>query len=175
MKRSPMRLHAKPLASRWPSEQALPWLQTLSGHGFSEVMAIALRGLAHRGITLTARRAWLLRSSEPVVRVAALACAAATDDRIKKAVAVDSLASWVSDVPYEKQRLGLMLPGVLRDVGDVGHIAALAAPRKVLIVGGVGGDGKELTLEQLKAAYSPAKAAVIEGKLDATKVIEKLK
>jgi cephalosporin-C deacetylase-like acetyl esterase len=102
-------------------------------------------------------------------------CAAATDDRITKAAAVGSLASWVSDVPYEKQRLGLMLPGVLRDVGDVGHIAALAAPRKVLIVGGVCGDGKELTLEQLRAAYAPAKSALIEEKLDAVKVIEKLK
>jgi dienelactone hydrolase len=102
-------------------------------------------------------------------------CAAATDDRITKCAAIGSLASWVSDVPYEKQRLGLMVPGVLRDVGDVGHIAALAAPRKVLIAGGLGGDGKELTVEQLRSAYSLAKSAMIEGKLDAAKVVEKLK
>ena len=112
-------------------------------------------------------------------------CAAATDKRITKAAAVGTLASYVSDEPYVNQRLGLMAPGILRDVGDVAHIAALAAPRRVVIAGGVSGGGKPLTGEQLREAYRPAarvweltkapKELVIEEKMDAAAVIAALK
>ena len=37
-----------------------------------------------------------------------------------------------------------MAPGIVRDVGDVADLAALIAPRRVVIAGGVGGDGKPL-------------------------------
>jgi len=111
--------------------------------------------------------------------------AAATDPRVTKAAAVGSLASYVSDEPYTSQRLGLMAPGILRDVGDVAHVAALAAPRRVVIAGGVGGNGKPLTGDQLRTAYQPATAAwglleaskelVIDEKADAAAVIAALK
>jgi gluconolactonase len=90
--------------------------------------------------------------------LAALA-AAATDPRITHVAAVGSLASYVTDEPYTNQRLGLMAPGVLRDVGDVGHLAALCAGKRVAIAGGVSAAGKPLTGEQLAAAYAPATAA----------------
>src|SRR6185437_13834965 len=112
-------------------------------------------------------------------------CAAATDKRITKAAAVSTLASFVSDVPYEGQRLGILAPGILRDVGDVAHIAALAAPKRIVIAGGVLGNGKALTAEQRRAAYAPAikaakllsaeKELVIQETVDAAKVIEALK
>ena len=103
-------------------------------------------------------------------------CAAATDKRITKVAAVGTLASFISDVPYEGQRLGILAPGILRDVGDVPHLAALAAPKRVVIAGGVHGNGKPLTGEQLRTAYAPAgKHVVIEEKLDAAKLIEALK
>ena len=86
-------------------------------------------------------------------------CAAATDTRITKVASIGSLASFVTDEPYVGQRLGLMAPGILRDVGDVAHIAALAAPRRVVIAGGVSGGGKALTEIQLREAYKPATAA----------------
>jgi hypothetical protein len=101
--------------------------------------------------------------------------AAATDDRIKKVAAVGSLASWISDVPYEKQRLGTLVPGILRDVGDVPHLAARAAPKKVLIAGGVSGNGKPLTADELKKAYAAASKAMIEEKADPVKVIDLLR
>ncbi|MBX9625413.1 MAG: acetylxylan esterase [Gemmataceae bacterium] len=82
--------------------------------------------------------------------------AAATDKRITKTAAVGALASFVTDEPYKDQRLGVMAPGILRDVGDVAHLAVLAAPRRVVIAGGVGGNGKPLTAEQLREAYQPA-------------------
>ena len=34
--------------------------------------------------------------------------------------------------------MGVMAPGILRDVGDVAHLAALAAPRRVVIAGAGG-------------------------------------
>jgi sugar lactone lactonase YvrE/dienelactone hydrolase/pimeloyl-ACP methyl ester carboxylesterase len=86
-------------------------------------------------------------------------CAAATDPRITKVVAIDSLGSFATAEPYTGQRLGLMAPGILRDVGDVGHIAALSSKQKVIIAGGVSAVGKALTADELAAAYKPASEA----------------
>ena len=102
-------------------------------------------------------------------------CAAATDDRITKAVAVGSLASYVSDEPFVGQRLGVMAPGILRDVGDVAHIAALAGPKRVVIAGGVWPNGKPLTPEQLREAYKPAPGVTILDTTDPAKVVVALK
>lgn len=85
--------------------------------------------------------------------------AAASDERITDVAAVGTLASYVSEVPYEGQRLGTMAPGIVRDVGDIADLAALVAPRHVVIAGGVGGGGTTLTPEELTAAYSRAAAA----------------
>lgn len=71
-------------------------------------------------------------------------CSAALDERITHAVTVNSLASYVTDEPYRNQRLGLMVPGILRDVGDISHFAALIVPRRVTIVGGVTGSGQTI-------------------------------
>lgn len=64
-------------------------------------------------------------------------CAGALDDRITRVAMVNSLASYVTDQPYVGQRLGLMVPAIVRDVGDVAQIAALIAPRSVVVAGGV--------------------------------------
>jgi hypothetical protein len=85
--------------------------------------------------------------------------AAATDIRITKVAAVGTLASFVTDEPYVGQRLGTMAPGILKHVGDVAHLAAMAAPRRVVIAGGVRGNGKPLTADELKTAYAPASKA----------------
>lgn len=82
--------------------------------------------------------------------------AAATDSRITRVAAVGTLASYITDEPYTGQRLGVMAPGIVREVGDVAHLAALAAPRRVVIAGGVGGGGKPLGVDALRAAYRPA-------------------
>ena len=80
-------------------------------------------------------------------------CAAALDERITHAVTVNSLASYVTDEPYRNQRLGLMVPGILREVGDISHIAALIAPRKVTISGGVSGGGKAIHGDDLAKEF----------------------
>jgi hypothetical protein len=85
--------------------------------------------------------------------------AAATDPRVSRVAAIRTLASYVSDVPYQGQRLGVIVPRILLDVGDVPHIAALAAPRPVVIAGGVSGGGQSLDADQLRKAYEPASRA----------------
>ena len=54
-------------------------------------------------------------------------CAGALDKRIAHTVTTGSLASYISDVPYTGQRLGLMAPKVLLEAGDIPHLAALIA------------------------------------------------
>lgn len=80
-------------------------------------------------------------------------CAAALDSRIQQVMTVGSLASYISDAPYENQRLGIMAPNIVRDVGDIQHLAALIAPRKLMIAGGVNGAGQALDEAALKQQY----------------------
>ena len=78
---------------------------------------------------------------------------AAVDRRITRVAVVNSLVSYITDTPYRGQRLGLMAPGILRDVGDLPQIAALIAPRPLTIAGGVTGGGEVLDEAGLKSAY----------------------
>ena len=80
-------------------------------------------------------------------------CAAAVDTRITRVATVNSLSSYISDVPYRGQRFGVLAPGILRDVGDIEHIASLVAPRPLTIAGGVTGSGVALDDAGLTSAY----------------------
>jgi hypothetical protein len=80
----------------------------------------------------------------------------AVDSRVTHVVALDSLASYVTQSPYKNQRLGLMAPGMLREVGDVAHLASLCLPRRVVFAGGVLGDGTKLSAEALWKTFEPA-------------------
>ncbi|TVS09874.1 MAG: acetylxylan esterase [Planctomycetaceae bacterium] len=79
---------------------------------------------------------------------------AALEPRISRVATSDTLASYVTDAPYEGQRLGTIVPGILRDAGDVNHLAALIAPRRLVIGGGVAGDGRPLDVAALDAGYA---------------------
>ena len=85
-------------------------------------------------------------------------CAAALDPRITKLVVVGSLASYVTEVPYEKQRLGILAPGIVREVGDIAQLAALIAPRQVIIAGAVSAAGKPLTHAEAEAQFASTRA-----------------
>jgi pimeloyl-ACP methyl ester carboxylesterase len=81
-------------------------------------------------------------------------CAAATDERITLAAAVDAPISYVTDVAYPPDtRMGLLAPGILR-VGDIPHLAALVAPRRLVIGGGLSAEGRKRTDKQLQDAYA---------------------
>ncbi len=111
-------------------------------------------------------------------------CAAAVDPRLSSVAAVDALASYVSEVPYQGQRLGLMAPGILRAVGDIAQLAALSAPRRAILAGGVWGSGDKLTAAQRQAAFDFAGkiwqrcGAAQELKVldaDASRIVQELK
>ena len=85
--------------------------------------------------------------------------ATALDERISRVATVSSPATFVSDVPYEKMRLGVVLPGILKRVGDVPHLAALTVPRRLVIAGGVSSDGTRLAKTSLSGHYTWTTAA----------------
>jgi len=81
-------------------------------------------------------------------------CSAAVDSRIASVLTSGMLASYVTDEPYQGQRLGVLVPGILRDAGDVAQLAALIAPRRMVIGGGVSGRGTPLDSATLDAAFA---------------------
>lgn len=85
--------------------------------------------------------------------------AGALDSRVTHVATVGGLTSFVSDEPYTEQRLGTIVPGILRDAGDVAQLAALLAPRRLVVAGGVSGGGKAKNLQELKTAYAWTRAA----------------
>lgn len=85
--------------------------------------------------------------------------AAALDSRITRVAVVNSLVSYVSDQPYENQRLGTIVPGILRSVGDIPQLSSLVAPRRLVIAGGVNGAGVTQNAQQISDAYSWTKSA----------------
>lgn len=106
------------------------------------------------------------------------------EDAFKQVALASPLTSYISDAPFQSQRLGTMIPGVLRSCGDVAHLAALLAPRPLFISGGVQGDGKEQDTPQLEEAFAytrkiyairrAAKRLVLSAKLAPAALAEEL-
>ncbi|MCY2967792.1 MAG: hypothetical protein NT069_29875 [Planctomycetota bacterium] len=92
------------------------------------------------------------------------------EQTVARVVTVGSLASFRSETPYLKQWMGLFAPGILRDAGDIPHLAALIAPRKLVIAGGVRGDATPIPVEGLRDAYADTASIYrllgVEGHLD---------
>ena len=84
---------------------------------------------------------------------------AANDIRINQVVTVGGLASYASDVPYENQRLGVIVPGILKHIGDVAHLASLIAPRRLVVAGGVTGGGAKLNEGELEKNFAWTQSA----------------
>jgi hypothetical protein len=80
--------------------------------------------------------------------------AAISEDVTCNLTLVQPLVTYVADAPYERERLGSLIPGILRYVGDIQHLAALLAPRKLLINGGVMAPGKPLDIPQIEEQFS---------------------
>jgi hypothetical protein len=142
----------RPLLGQWVCD-VRRLLDTLDAAGAARPRETALVGIGPGGVVALA--------------------AAATDSRVSRVAAVGSLASYVSDEPYRGQRLGVIIPGVLRDVGDVPHLAALIAPRRVVFAGAVSGGGRRLDAGRLRQAYEPATRAFdLLGSSDAIKILD---
>src|SRR5262249_40736276 len=86
--------------------------------------------------------------------IIALGAAGLFEDRVTSVAAVNSLSSYVTDQAYATGTfMGLLAPGILK-AGDVPHLAALSAPRKLIIAGGVSPQGKKHSEKELKENYA---------------------
>jgi pimeloyl-ACP methyl ester carboxylesterase len=86
--------------------------------------------------------------------VIALCVGGLFDDQLASTVAVDAPATYITEEAYGREtRMGLLAPGILR-VGDIPHLAALTAPRQLIVSGGVTPQGKKLAEKQLLRAFS---------------------
>jgi dienelactone hydrolase len=84
----------------------------------------------------------------------ALCAALLFDDRISAAALLDAPTTYVTEEAYgPRTRMGLLLPGLLR-VGDVAHLAATCAPRRLLVSGGTTPQGAKVKEKELQDAYA---------------------
>ena len=83
--------------------------------------------------------------------------AAIFDRRVARVATVGSLATYVADGRYTAQQLGITPPRILRDVGDIPHLAALVAPRRLIVSGGVTGLGTALDEDTLQSQFASTK------------------
>lgn len=96
----------------------------------------------------------------------AAVAAAAEEERIDGVMVCDSLHSWVSDRPYKNQRLGNIVPGILPAIGNVPALMAMVAPRKLVVVRPVDGQGQRLDAARVAASFQAMRSAWPEsGKL----------
>jgi dienelactone hydrolase len=96
--------------------------------------------------------------------------AAIFEKRIMRVVLVDPLVSFRGDAPVVGQRMGLFVPGLVRNAGDVPHLASLAAPARLMIAGGVDGAGTAVGREGLGKLFAFTRGVYrmleIDGHLD---------
>ena len=84
----------------------------------------------------------------------ALCAAAAADERIIGVAAVDAPATLVTEEPYGAgMRMALMAPRLFT-VGDAPQLAALAAPRRLIVAGGVTPQDRKLGGKEIEQAYA---------------------
>jgi len=95
--------------------------------------------------TLPVETVIVANGSSGVIAIAA----AALDHRLVEVTTINGLASYLSDSPYRNQRLGILVPGMLRDIGDIDHISALIAPRLLTVRGAVDGAGETLQADEI--------------------------
>jgi dienelactone hydrolase len=86
--------------------------------------------------------------------VVALCAAGLLEDRLAAAVVLGAPVTYVTDAAYgPKMRMGLLAPGIL-SVGDIPHLAALIAPRRLVIGDGFSPQDRNLKLTAIQEAYA---------------------
>jgi dienelactone hydrolase len=85
--------------------------------------------------------------------------AAALEPRVAGVACSDCLVSFVSPgvKPWSGVPMGLLAPNIL-DVGDIGHLAALVAPRPLVIASGVDPEGGRVGQDRLFDAFGFTRA-----------------
>jgi dienelactone hydrolase len=82
--------------------------------------------------------------------------AGAFDQRVTAVGVENPLISLVSEGPWANVPMGILAPGIL-DVGDIGHLAALLAPKPLVVAGGVEPTGRNAFPERVLEAFSFAR------------------
>jgi len=90
--------------------------------------------------------------------VVALCAAGQFEERLASALVVGGLTTFVTEQAYAAgTRMGLLAPGILR-FGDIPQLAALMAPRQLIVSDGVTPQGQKLGEKQLHDAYAFTRA-----------------
>jgi hypothetical protein len=102
----------------------------------------------------------------------ALCASALLGERISVTAALDTPVTLLTPETYPAgTRMGLLAPGLLK-AGDVPQLAALSAPRPLLLVGGMDGQGTALDGKQLETALAfPRTAYRLLGVADRVKIV----
>jgi hypothetical protein len=87
---------------------------------------------------------------------------------------VDGLLSYVADVPYQGQRLGIVAPGILKHVGDIAHVAAMVEAPRVVFAGGRRADGVAATPSEVASAFGVIPSAHRPQTVTADSLVETL-
>ncbi|MFO0811150.1 MAG: alpha/beta hydrolase family protein [Gemmataceae bacterium] len=135
------------------------WLgRPLLGQWLADVQA-ALDHLADDS-TIDRRRVFV--AGFGAMGLAALVAAGVFDDRLAGCVAADAPPSFLTDGPYPNtMRMGVLAPRIVR-AGDVPHLAALIAPRRLVLLGAAATrSAYEFTAAVYKAHNAAAKLTLI--------------
>jgi pimeloyl-ACP methyl ester carboxylesterase len=127
----------RPLLGQWLTDVQilLDWLGLQSARG----QRVAVAGLGQAGVV-------------------ALLAAAMNPERVGAVATFGAPVSLVTDKQYpDGTHMGLLAPGILR-VGDVPHLAAMAAPRRLLVADGVDVSGKRLSERACRESFRFAQA-----------------
>lgn len=86
--------------------------------------------------------------------IVALACGGIFDDEITTTIATGSPTTYVTDLPYaDGFYMGLLAPGVLR-YADIPQLAALSAPKRLILADSVTPQGRKLTEKGMREAFA---------------------
>jgi pimeloyl-ACP methyl ester carboxylesterase len=86
--------------------------------------------------------------------IVALCAAGLFEDRVTAAGAFRTPTTYITQQAYPPgTSMGLLAPGILR-LGDIPQLAALVAPRRLILADGVTPQGKKLTEQYLREAYA---------------------
>jgi sugar lactone lactonase YvrE len=117
---------------------------------------VAVVNAYNSGLGRQRKKEFVLIGEGPAGLVAILAGRTISDERVGAIAPVNTIATLVPDeAPFTGQWLGMLIPGVLRNFGDIAHLASLDPFTTLVIGGGVNGSGKQLTQEELAALYRP--------------------
>jgi dienelactone hydrolase len=84
----------------------------------------------------------------------ALAAGALFPKRISAVATSGTMGSYICETPYAAgTSMGVLVPGIL-GVGDIPHLAAMIAPRRLVIADPVSPTGKKLTAQEVLAAFA---------------------